>query len=74
MHSSLALTGSEGYKTGSADSEGSGKPANPVLRSAPVKAAPALMGDSAASSDAAQAKANATQFALEFTRYSESEG
>eukprot|EP00972_Heterocapsa_arctica_P035380 5205201-Heterocapsa_arctica.AAC.1 len=43
MHSSLATSGSEGYKTGSAGSEGSGSPVYPVFGPAPVRAAPALM-------------------------------
>eukprot|EP00972_Heterocapsa_arctica_P001535 221326-Heterocapsa_arctica.AAC.1 len=65
MHSSVAISGSDGYKTGSAGSEGSGKPAYPVFGPAPVRAAPALMGDRAAASDVVQNSADATrQFAL----------
>eukprot|EP00972_Heterocapsa_arctica_P073387 10838678-Heterocapsa_arctica.AAC.1 len=74
MHSSLAISGSEGHKTGSAGSEGSGKPANPVLRAVPVKAATALMDDRGVASDVVQNTADATrQFALEFARSSSSE-
>eukprot|EP00972_Heterocapsa_arctica_P082406 12143449-Heterocapsa_arctica.AAC.1 len=61
MHSSLAISGSEGYKTGSAGSEGSGKPAYPVCGPAPAKAAPALMGDRATASNVVQNLADATR-------------
>eukprot|EP00972_Heterocapsa_arctica_P036562 5381767-Heterocapsa_arctica.AAC.1 len=61
MHSSLVISGSEGHKTGSAGSEGSNKPANPVLRAAPVKAAPVLIEDRAAASDVVQNTAEATK-------------
>eukprot|EP00972_Heterocapsa_arctica_P041214 6075970-Heterocapsa_arctica.AAC.1 len=52
MHTSLAISGSEGYKTASAGSEGSGKPAYPIFGPKPVVAAPALMGQGAAASSA----------------------
>eukprot|EP00972_Heterocapsa_arctica_P076077 11219178-Heterocapsa_arctica.AAC.1 len=74
MHTSLAISGGEGYKTGSAGSEGSGKPAYPVFGPAPVKAAPAFMGERATASGLVQNTAEATrQFALEFVRSSGSE-
>eukprot|EP00972_Heterocapsa_arctica_P098158 14484464-Heterocapsa_arctica.AAC.1 len=67
MHTSLAVSGSEGYKTDSAGSEGSGKPVYPVFGPASVKAAPALMGERASGSGSVRDSAEATrQFALEF--------
>eukprot|EP00972_Heterocapsa_arctica_P073468 10850997-Heterocapsa_arctica.AAC.1 len=74
MHSSLAISGSEGYKAASAGSEGSGKPAYPVFGPKPVKAGPALMGESASGSGPAPDSAEATrQFVNEFVRSSGSE-
>eukprot|EP00972_Heterocapsa_arctica_P049433 7275736-Heterocapsa_arctica.AAC.1 len=71
MHSSLAVSGSEGYKTASAGSEGSGKPVYPVFGPKSVVAAPALMGESATGSGSARDSAEATrQFAIEFVRSS----
>eukprot|EP00972_Heterocapsa_arctica_P076962 11350289-Heterocapsa_arctica.AAC.1 len=74
MHSSLAISGSEGYKTASAGSEGSGKPAYPIFGPKPVKAAPALMGESASGSGPAPDSAEATRhFVNKFVRSSGSE-
>ena len=88
MHTSLAISGSEGQKTASAGSEGSGKPAYPIFGPKPVLAAPALMGQGAAKAAPAimgQGAAAAGQvtdlddstrdreFALEFLRSSESD-
>eukprot|EP00972_Heterocapsa_arctica_P116283 16452343-Heterocapsa_arctica.AAC.1 len=71
--SSLVFSLSEGYKTGSAGSKGSGKPVYLVLRAAPTKAGPVLREETASAPDASRNTSSAREWALEFTRSSGSE-
>eukprot|EP00972_Heterocapsa_arctica_P000813 114146-Heterocapsa_arctica.AAC.1 len=75
MHTSLAISGSEGQKTASAGSEGSGKPVYPIFGGPKsVKAAPALMGSGAADTGPVTDLDDATrEYALEFLRSSGSD-
>eukprot|EP00972_Heterocapsa_arctica_P052314 7696086-Heterocapsa_arctica.AAC.1 len=71
MHTSLAISGSEDYKTASAGSEGSGKLAYPMFGPKTVVAAPALKGQGAAASSTEKYSDDATrEYALEFIRSS----